>query len=102
MTEFGGADIVDKLEIDSSKGKGRVHQSKANFPTHIIVASSESSKDEIAGIRKTVAQQQMSDRGLKVPHIVSIEWIEQSWKEKTLLDEESKFCPLFRDKCDGC
>lgn len=92
MTEFGGADIVDKWEIDSSKTtKGRGHQSTANFPTHIIVASSDSAKDDIANIRKTIAQQQMSDRGLKVPHIVSMEWIRQSWKEKTLLDEDRMF-----------
>lgn len=88
VTEFGGADIVDKLDIDTGKAKGRSHQSRANMLTHIIVASSESAKDEIANIRKTLAQQQMSDRGLKVPHIVTMKWIEQSWKEKTLLDED--------------
>lgn len=93
VAEFGGADIVDELDINSDKSKGRVHKSTTNTPTHIVVTSSQSAKKEIAHIRMTLAQQHMSDRGLKVPHIVTVEWIEQSWKEKTLLDEDRMFSP---------
>ena len=31
----------------------------------------------------------------KIPHIVSLEWVEESWKHGTLLDEESKFSSLL-------
>lgn len=93
MTEFGGADIVEDLDVTSGKTKGRSHKSTSHVPTHIIVAAGNttSSKEEISNVRKTLAQQQMSDRGLKVPHIVTVEWIEQSWKEKILLDEDRMF-----------
>ncbi|KAE8556040.1 hypothetical protein EYB25_000739 [Talaromyces marneffei] len=85
VAEFGGAEIVDDMGITSGKQKGHA--------THIVVvATDDSIKGEIANIRKTLAQQQMSDRGLKVPHIVTMGWIEQSWKERTLLDEE-RFSP---------
>lgn len=29
-----------------------------------------------------------ADRRKRLPRIVSLDWIEQSWSEKTLLDEE--------------
>jgi DNA ligase-4 len=99
VAEFGGADIVDELDIDSGKSKGRGHISTANIPTHIVATSSKSTKEEVSNIRKTLAQQQMSGRGLKVPHVVTVEWIEQSWKEKTLLDEDCMFFPPFSLIC---
>lgn len=83
VTEFGGADVVDGLDINTGK----------HVPTHIVVAADDSTKGEISNIRKTLAQQQMSDRGLKMPHIITVEWIEQSWKERTLLDEDRMFYP---------
>lgn len=35
------------------------------------------------------------DRFKRLPRLVTVDWIEQSWKEKTLLDEERKSaCPV--------
>ncbi|KAL4748398.1 DNA ligase 4 [Aspergillus terricola var. indicus] len=55
--------------------------------THVVVdpdfTSSETSK-----LRKTLSTRK------KLPHIVRVDWIEDSWKERTLLDEERK-CPRF-------
>lgn len=93
VAKFGGADIVEDLDIAFGKPKGRDRQSTTNTLTHIVITSSKLVKDEIANIRKTIAQQQMSDRGLKIPHIVTVGWIEQCWKEKTLLDEDRMFFP---------
>jgi DNA ligase-4 len=33
-------------------------------------------------------RQKLSQRGGKVPRIVEMKWLEESWSEKTLLDEE--------------
>lgn len=52
--------------------------------THFIVDDSCGSVDIGQIHRETAAR---SD--FRVPHIVSLEWVEECWKEKTLLDEES-------------
>lgn len=89
LAEFGSADISETLETDQSKKKAN-----KNEITHVIVPSSLSSsrqgEGELGSLRKTLAKM-VSSSGFKIPHIVSVEWVEQSWKERTLLDEESMF-----------
>lgn len=60
--------------------------SVANSPkepsiTHIVVGS-ETPASEVSTLRKTLSKRK------KIPHIVKVDWIEESWKERTLLDEE--------------
>jgi hypothetical protein len=37
----------------------------------------------------------MLDRKARIPRIVTLDWVRESWKEKTLLDEESKHLGIF-------
>jgi DNA ligase-4 len=53
--------------------------------THVVV-DPESSSTEISSLRWEWSRKP----GTKVPHIVSVDWVEESWKHRTLLDEESK------------
>lgn len=66
--------------------------------THVIMKP-DTPATEISEFRGSLAAR---GAGRKVPHIVTSKWIEESWDAKTLLDEESEFCPLFHGKCDGC
>lgn len=55
--------------------------------THVVV-DPDITSSEISKLRKTLSTRK------KLPHIVKVDWIEDSWKEKTLLDEERKL-PRF-------
>lgn len=55
--------------------------------THIIVNPEMLSKDEVVSLRKRLAEKV----GKKIPHLVSVAWVEESWGNGTLLDEESKY-----------
>lgn len=89
LAEFGSADISETLETGQSKKKA-----VNTGITHVVVPSPLSSKEgeeELGSLRKALSKL-VSSSGYKIPHIVSVEWVEQSWKERTLLDEES-MCP---------
>jgi DNA ligase 4 len=45
------------------------------------------SSTELSTLRSTLSAQLGQQ---KMPHLVTVEWIEESWKERTLLDEESR------------
>jgi DNA ligase-4 len=51
--------------------------------THVVV-DPDIASSEITKLRKTLSTRR------KLPHIVKVDWIEASWKEKTLVDEERK------------
>lgn len=70
---FGGASIASSLK------------NLATRPTHIVVDPSCPSS-ELTSIRSSWAS-----RGKKQPHLVSVKWIEESWDERTLLDEERMY-----------
>ena len=53
--------------------------------THVVVELDISST-ELSTLRGTLSAQLGQQ---KMPHLVTVEWIEESWKERTLLDEES-------------
>ena len=65
--------------------------------THVVVDTKENvSRNKqtndsinISAIRSTIAKRAGQNR--KVPHIVTVNWVEDSWKERTLIDEGSKF-----------
>ncbi|KAF5865704.1 DNA ligase (ATP) [Aspergillus alliaceus] len=62
----------------------RVVESWKSSPvTHVVVAP-DSSPSDISSIRKSYS----TKPGKKVPHLVTVEWIEECWKQRTLLDEE--------------
>lgn len=76
---FAGATVVDDLE------DARV--------THVVVddksgSNGSSSRTDIQALRAKIATR--SGAGKKIPHVVSVQWIEESWVEKTLVDEERK------------
>ncbi|KAJ5893525.1 Nucleic acid-binding OB-fold [Penicillium taxi] len=72
---FGGADCV--LSIDTAD------------ITHIIVNLQRVESVDITSLRNTLA----AATGRKIPHLVSFEWVEESWKSGTLLDEEGFHVP---------
>jgi DNA ligase-4 len=70
--QFGGALIVTSLKTPGI--------------THVIVNTEKISSTEISSLRKSLAASSRK----KIPHLVSLDWVEESWKHGTLLDEESK------------
>lgn len=74
-TRFAAAKIASSLK-DSSV-------------THIIVNPETLSSAEILFLRESLAARP----GKKVPHLVGLGWVEECWKNGTLLDEESKLMP---------
>ncbi|KAJ5587353.1 Nucleic acid-binding OB-fold [Penicillium hispanicum] len=67
---FGGASSADSLQ--SSK------------VTHVIINPETLLPAEISSLRKSLAKRS----GRKLPHLVSLDWVEESWKHGTFLDEE--------------
>ncbi|KAJ6119705.1 DNA ligase 4 [Penicillium sp. IBT 18751x] len=59
--------------------------------THVIVNPDTSSREDIASLRGSLAARP----GKKIPHLVSLHWIQESWKNGTLLDEESTYDYLY-------
>lgn len=55
--------------------------------THVVVNPDTASSTEVSSLRKSIAARS----GKKVARLVSCAWVEESWKNKTLLDEERKF-----------
>jgi DNA ligase-4 len=55
--------------------------------THVVVDTESSFSVDLPSVRKYLAENLCN----KVPHVVSVGWIEECWKNGTLLDEESKF-----------
>jgi hypothetical protein len=37
----------------------------------------------------------LKNRKLRIPRIVTLDWVRESWREKTLLDEESEYLIRF-------
>ncbi|OJD30447.1 dna ligase 4 [Diplodia corticola] len=57
--------------------------------THVVVgAASANNKDRLGEIRRTLADRMESGNSSRVPRVVGVEWVEESWKERTLVDEE--------------
>ena len=71
LARFGGASLADKLED--------------KHITHILVDSDSCSAD-ISTLRTKLSKRVGTNQ--KIPHIVNVGWVTESWKEKTLLDEE--------------
>jgi DNA ligase-4 len=55
--------------------------------THVVIDTESSFSVDLPSVRKSLAE----NLGKKMPHVVSVDWIEECWKHGTLLDEESKF-----------
>jgi DNA ligase-4 len=79
--QFGGASIVTSL--------------KTHGVTHVIVNTEMISSAEISSLRKSLADGSRK----KIPHLVSLDWVEESWEHGTLLDEESKFILVICYTC---
>ena len=90
IARFAGAQLTNELK---------------DGVTHILVGNNQ---DPSRNLRRTVSRYASGenscmftvylisiDRFKRLPRIVTVNWVEQSWKEKTLLDEERKSsCPL--------
>ncbi|CAI7664816.1 unnamed protein product [Penicillium glandicola] len=59
---------------------------KSSDTTHVIVDSETLSSVDISSLRESLA----AKPGAKMPHLVSVAWVEECWKNGTVLDEESK------------
>jgi DNA ligase-4 len=73
VARFAGAVVTESL--------------KSSSITHVVV-NPETPASDLSSIRQTLSTRK------KVPHIVTIAWVEESWKEKTILDEERKLQSL--------
>ncbi|KAJ5832214.1 Nucleic acid-binding OB-fold [Penicillium riverlandense] len=58
--------------------------------THVIANPETLSASTISSLRGSLAARP----GKKVPHLVSLEWVQESWRNGTLLDEERKLTPF--------
>jgi DNA ligase-4 len=56
--------------------------------THVVINTKSSLSADLPSLRQSLAENMEK----RLPHIVSVEWVEESWKNGTLLDEESKYC----------
>lgn len=72
LVRFAGGKFADNLSDESI--------------THILV---DPSSPRLSMLRKSISERK------RLPRIVTIEWVEESWKERTLLDEE-RYAPLGR------
>lgn len=70
--QFGGANTTTSLE--------------SSDVTHVILNPEYLSPEDITSLRESLAARP----GMKVPYLVSVAWVEESWMNGTLLDEESK------------
>ncbi len=70
LARFAGAELVEDLEDESI--------------THIVIGAD---SPRLRTVRKEISM-----RG-RVPRMVTTDWIEESWKERTLLDEE-RYAPV--------
>ncbi|KAJ5783003.1 Nucleic acid-binding OB-fold [Penicillium paradoxum] len=52
--------------------------------THVIIDPETLSSTDISSLRSSLA----AHPGNKMPHLVSVDWVEESWKNGTLVDEE--------------
>ncbi|KAJ5558531.1 Nucleic acid-binding OB-fold [Penicillium sp. DV-2018c] len=60
---------------------------KSKGITHVIVDPGTVSSADLSSLRSSLAEQP----GEKMPHLVSLEWVEECWRNGTILDEERKF-----------
>ncbi|KXG47410.1 Nucleic acid-binding, OB-fold [Penicillium griseofulvum] len=67
---FAGAENASSLESTGT--------------THVIVDPETSSSADVSSLRQSLAEKP----GAKMPHLVSVSWVEECWKNGTLLDEE--------------
>lgn len=67
-------------------GANNAHSLRTPGITHVIVNPDTTSSSDIKSLRESLA----ALPGRKVPHLVGIKWVDESWKNRTLLDEESK------------
>lgn len=100
--QVSGPEIFDKTQIEDialclARNTARFASAhiatslKDPDVTHIIVNPDTLSREDIASLRGSLAAR----AGKKIPHLVSLHWVQESWKNRTLLDEESKFTPFY-------
>lgn len=79
------------MNTASFAGANVVSSSDDSAITHVIVDPA-CSADEISSFRESWATGRK-----KLPHLVTVEWIEECWDQRTVLDEERMFplLPLF-------
>lgn len=72
-------------------GAGIASSLNDNSVTHVVV-DADISSTETSSLRGSLSKQ-LGKR--KIPHLITVQWVEQSWEERTLLDEERKSLFLF-------
>ncbi|KAI5307300.1 hypothetical protein KEM56_000584 [Ascosphaera pollenicola] len=74
----------------------RIAQSSGDQGVTQIVIDENRELTDVTGLRKEVAER-VKEGTSKLPRIVSVRWIEDSWKEKTILDEEKQIKTVTTD-----
>lgn len=77
------------INTASFAGASIARSSSDRAITHIIV-NSDTPAPEIRLIREGLSTMHLE----KLPYLVTVKWIEESWEQHTLLDEESKLLAL--------
>jgi DNA ligase 4 len=86
------ADMINKLHRPclasnlASFGGASTASAAEKAVTHVIV-DVDCSSSELSALRGSLSIR-LGKR--KLPHLVTVEWVERSWKERTLLSEESR------------
>jgi DNA ligase 4 len=89
LCRFGGAEVLPIL------GDSR------NPVTHVVV-SPKLLSTELSSLRGKLAARIGHGSGAKMAHVVTVDWIEECWKEKTLLDEESTYIRMIHIAAPHC
>ncbi|EDN06024.1 hypothetical protein I7I51_06408 [Histoplasma capsulatum] len=86
LVKFAGGEVI--TDDDGDMKDARI--------THVVVDSNPPGDKaamaaaDVAGIRRAISSR--AGVGKRIPHIVGVEWVEESWGERTLVDEE-RFTP---------
>ncbi|EER38909.1 DNA ligase [Histoplasma capsulatum H143] len=86
LVKFAGGEVI--TDNDGDMKDARI--------THVVVDSNPPGDKaamaaaDVAGIRRAISSR--AGVGKRIPHIVGVEWVEESWGERTLVDEE-RFTP---------
>lgn len=89
--EEGAAPNITAIKLRNyvQFGRGNVTNDMDDETTHIVVVGD---KEDTAGVRERAAELRAEISGrrgvTRIPRVVKHEWVEDCWKERTLLDEE--------------
>lgn len=108
IARFGGAHIIDSSATATGAAAANKHATTGTNITHVVIDPAAWSAAEISRLRGSLAaDSQPGNNGrssnaqkvgktttttrVVIPHLVSVEWVEECWRNRTLVDEEREF-----------